>query len=129
MIKPGTSIPARFVGEFEIAIDRHASWDLTPNAGDVALLHITTEKYGCVDYLQIRCALCDTPNLIPTRVYREGGNPTWSLTSRDPVNVEPSVRGTLGPMPDGKTLVCHYFVHGGQFQALGDSTDRGEIVR
>lgn len=124
-MQPGQNGPARFVGEFDIGIGEHISWDLTPEPGDVALVHVTTEQYGRTDYVQIRCAICGTPDLLPLQQYREGGNPSWRLTAREPVNVEPSIRCVLGPLPDGKTLTCHYFIHGGRFETLSDSTPRG----
>jgi hypothetical protein len=113
--------PARFVGEFEY--DGTRVRESIPNIGDVALFT------GCPDgrrRVAIACA-CGGYDLIPVDPDSEG-RPGWRFTSREPVNIEPSllVHHDYGQPTQ---TVCHYYVHGGQLQMLGDTTSTLKDVR
>lgn len=115
-LRPGENGPARFVGEFA---DSQAAYDACTDAGDVATF---TALDGVRRYFIVRCALCDSRGALPLQPSNPNG---WQLTATEPVNIEPSIRTTHyeGETP---TYICHFFVHGGQFQALSDSTVRSE---
>jgi hypothetical protein len=99
--------PARFVGEFDLS----GAWDGVPNVGDVA---VTRDYPDGILRAYIRCA-CGDIDVI--RIEGPNGPNVWSLTSRDPVHLDPSVRVRLGDIS-----MCHYFVHNGELQMLDDTT-------
>jgi hypothetical protein len=118
--------PARFVGEFARA-DFLESLHL-PNIGDVAIVNGPWADFApdsaIVDPVQqriaIRCA-CHAVDEVALAPFVQRNGASWTLTSREPVNLEPSVITTIGN-PDAGGARCHYFVHGGQLQMLDDTT-------
>ncbi len=108
--------PARFIGEFDRndpALEKEPFETAIPNIGDVAL--VTGYPDGA-KRVWIRCA-CGHVDPIPVEPRPSKPEPTWALTSRNPVNIEPSIRVSFG-----QVTRCHYFVHGGQLQMLDDTT-------
>lgn len=118
MLKPGESMPARYVGDFP---DSSAAWDACTQPADVATF---TGPDG-TRYVMIWCAICGEEGRGDSfRVKPKGSFPLrpqsgWEVTSTDPINLEPSFKLT-----HYTGAICHYFVHGGRFQALSDSTPR-----
>jgi len=106
LLQPGQSCFARFVGEFPNSKEAFAAMT---EPGDVALV----SHDGKPTWAYVKCALCGDIDFLPLVQYREGGNPEWRFTAREPVNIEPSIKSEAGAL-----RLCHYFIHAGRFDAL-----------
>ncbi len=111
------SFPARFVGEFPATGPDRFRWDDVPHVGDVAIIRGPRFSSQPADaaFLAIRCA-CGDVDEVGLAPYVQRNGASWTLPSRQPVHMEPSVISTVG---DSKR--CHYFVHNGRLEILADS--------
>lgn len=123
LIKGGETLPAVFIGDFtECDVAYRAVLDYEGDDVPVARVTLALQRGFAPPgstFAYIRCALCGTSDRLPIAPspYRPDG-PAWTLSSTDPVHLDPSVRVTLGNPSDYQ---CHYFIHAGRFEALADS--------
>lgn len=138
-VQPGGSCPAIFIGKFEIVTAedgelvskalREMSDQQHYGAEQRVFLALVTRDANAPrpnwipigpggTSIVVTCGRCLDRDFLPlVRGTNKLDGPTWRLTCEDPVNIEPSVLNIIG----GQTR-CHYFVHGGRFELLSDST-------
>jgi hypothetical protein len=94
-----------------------------------------SEKYNCGGYHAIWCPACEELHEFAVdRPFHNGHRWTFDGNVQAPT-FQPSMNIRVGPYPDGSKRagqmdVCHFFLHGGRLQYLGDCTHalKGQTV-
>lgn len=86
------------------------------------LLRITDEHGEGFSTISHWCPACkELHDFAVDKPFRNGSRWNWNLNPIDPT-FTPSMNIKIGPRPDGRTFVCHYFLKAGVIEYLSDCT-------